>query len=89
MQYGSYPEQAAALARLEGELNGALCAAPFLYLFVGYDGQYYLCCSDWEKKAPLGSIFDNSFVDVVGRKVEHLRSASRCAGPATSIRSTS
>jgi MoaA/NifB/PqqE/SkfB family radical SAM enzyme len=74
MQYGSYPEQAEALARLEGELNGALCAAPFLYLFVGYDAQYYLCCSDWEKQAPLGSIFDNSFVDVVGRKVEHLRS---------------
>ena len=74
MQYGGYPEQAVALARLQGELNGALCAAPFLYLFVGYDGQYYLCCSDWEKQAPLGSIFDNSFVDVVGRKVEHLRS---------------
>jgi MoaA/NifB/PqqE/SkfB family radical SAM enzyme len=74
MQYGTYPEQAVALARLEGELGGALCAAPFLYLFVGYDGQYYLCCADWEKQAPLGSIFDMSFVDIVGQKLEHLRS---------------
>jgi MoaA/NifB/PqqE/SkfB family radical SAM enzyme len=73
MQYGTYSEQAEALAMLERE-GGALCAAPFLYLFVGYDGQYYLCCADWEKQAPLGSIFDNSFVDVVGQKIEHLRS---------------
>jgi MoaA/NifB/PqqE/SkfB family radical SAM enzyme len=73
MQYATYPEQAEALARLERE-GGALCAAPFLYLFVGYDGQYYLCCADWEKRAPLGSIFEKSFVDVVGQKIAHLRS---------------
>jgi MoaA/NifB/PqqE/SkfB family radical SAM enzyme len=73
MQYGSYPEQAMALARLEGQLGGGLCAAPFLYLFVGYDSQYYLCCADWEKQAPLGSIFDKSFVDLVEQKVTHLR----------------
>jgi organic radical activating enzyme len=29
MQYGTYPEQAAALARLEGKLGGAVCPAPF------------------------------------------------------------
>jgi MoaA/NifB/PqqE/SkfB family radical SAM enzyme len=74
MQYGLYPEQAEARARLERQLGGGLCAAPFLYLFVGYDGQYYMCCADWEKQAPLGSIFDRSFVDVVGQKVAHLRS---------------
>ena len=70
MQYGTYPEQAAALARLEGKLSGALCPAPFLYLFVGYDGQYYLCCSDWEKQTPLGSIFDKSFMDVAQAKLD-------------------
>jgi MoaA/NifB/PqqE/SkfB family radical SAM enzyme len=74
MQYGRYPEQAIALAQLEGRLGGGLCAAPFLYLFVGYDGQYYLCCADWEKQAPLGSIYDKTFVDLVGQKVAHLRS---------------
>jgi MoaA/NifB/PqqE/SkfB family radical SAM enzyme len=70
MQYGTYPEQAAALARLEGKLGGAVCPAPFLYLFVGYDGQYYLCCSDWEKQTPLGSIFDKSFMDVAQAKLD-------------------
>jgi MoaA/NifB/PqqE/SkfB family radical SAM enzyme len=74
MQYGGYPEQAEAVGQLEHRLGGGLCAAPFLYLFVGYDGQYYLCCSDWEKQAPLASIFDKSFIDVVGQKVAHLRS---------------
>ena len=47
-----------------------LCGAPFGYLFVGYDGQYYLCCSDWEKQAPLGSVFDKSFVDVAQAKLD-------------------
>jgi MoaA/NifB/PqqE/SkfB family radical SAM enzyme len=70
MQYGTYREQAEALARLEGELGGALCPAPFLYLFVGYDGQYYLCCSDWEKQTPLGSVFDKSFMDVAQAKLD-------------------
>jgi MoaA/NifB/PqqE/SkfB family radical SAM enzyme len=74
MQYGMYPEQVEALARLEQRLGGGLCAAPFLYLFVGYDGQYYLCCSDWEKQTPMGSVFEKSFVDVVGQKVAHLLS---------------
>jgi MoaA/NifB/PqqE/SkfB family radical SAM enzyme len=73
MQYGLYPEQAEAAARLERQLGGGLCAAPFLYLFVGYDGQYYLCCADWEKQAPIASIFDQSFIDIVGQKVAHLR----------------
>ena len=39
----------------------ALCGAPFVFLFVGYNGQYYLCCSDWKKEVPLGSVFDKSF----------------------------
>jgi hypothetical protein len=55
---------------LEGKLGGAVCPAPFLYLFVGYDGQYYLCCSDWEKQTPLGSIFDKSFMDVAQAKLD-------------------
>ena len=50
------------------------CAAtPFAYLFIGYDGQYYLCCSDWKKEVPLGSVFDTSFVDVMHEKLRHAR----------------
>ncbi len=66
------PEFAAARARLDRELGGGMCAAPFLYLVVGYDGQYYLCSSDWEKQTPLGSVFERSFADVVGAKSAYL-----------------
>jgi MoaA/NifB/PqqE/SkfB family radical SAM enzyme len=70
MQYEHYPELAEARARLAAGVGIPLCGAPFGYLFVGYDGQYYLCCSDWEKQAPLGSVFDKSFVDVAQAKLD-------------------
>jgi MoaA/NifB/PqqE/SkfB family radical SAM enzyme len=69
MQYEHYPELAQARARLAASVGTPLCGAPFGYLFVGYDGQYYLCCSDWEKQTPLGSVFDKSFVDVARAKL--------------------
>jgi hypothetical protein len=43
-------------------------------MFVGYDGQHYLCCSDWKKEVPLGHVADASFVDVLLDKLEHTRS---------------
>jgi len=70
MQYEDYPQLAEARARLAAGVGTPLCGAPFGYLFVGYDGQYYLCCSDWEKQAPLGSVFDKSFVDVAQAKLD-------------------
>src|SRR5262245_6201112 len=70
MQYEDYPELAEARARLAAGVGTPLCGAPFGYLFVGYDGQYYLCCSDWEKQAPLGSVFDKSFLDVAQAKLD-------------------
>lgn len=73
-QYETYPELAEAKARLADEVETPLCGAPFAYLFVGYDGQYYMCCSDWEKQAPLGSVYDESFVGVMDIKLEHLAS---------------
>jgi len=47
-----------------------LCGAPWGFLFVGYDGNYYLCCSDWRKQASLGSVFDHSFLQVTRQKLE-------------------
>ena len=70
MQYEHYPELAEAGAWLAAAVGRPVCGAPFGYLFVGYDGQYYLCCSDWEKQAPLGSVFDKSFVDVAQAKLD-------------------
>jgi MoaA/NifB/PqqE/SkfB family radical SAM enzyme len=72
MQYEQYEEIDEARAILAERKTEPLCAAPFLSLTVGYDGQYYLCCSDWKKETPLGSVFDESFQSVVGAKVNHV-----------------
>lgn len=72
MQYEMYPELARARAMVEPRAGVPLCAAPLSYLFIGYDGQYYLCCSDWKKETPMGSVLDLSFRDVTGRKLEYM-----------------
>jgi MoaA/NifB/PqqE/SkfB family radical SAM enzyme len=70
MQFESYPELAQAKALLEARVGTPLCGAPLAYLFIGYDGQYYLCCSDWKKEAPMGSVFDESFQSVTATKLK-------------------
>jgi hypothetical protein len=74
MLYEGYPEIAQARALLQQRGIRPACGAPFMFLFVGYDGQYYLCCSDWKKEAPLGSVFDTSFITVTQKKLEHVLS---------------
>ncbi|KZX50322.1 hypothetical protein A3709_11235 [Halioglobus sp. HI00S01] len=37
-----------------------LCSAPFYFVFIGWSGQYYICCSDYRKTDPLGSVFEYS-----------------------------
>lgn len=73
MQFETFPELAQARAIFD-EMEGPVpvCAAPFLYMFVGYDGQYYLCCSDWEKRAPLGTVFDETFLSVIDEKLRNV-----------------
>ena len=74
MQFESYPQLAKARDLLDA--RGApvpLCPTPFGYLFIGYDGQYYLCCSDWKKETPMGSVFDESFLSVTAKKIEFVR----------------
>ena len=80
MQYETYPQLAEARELLSARGGEALCTVPFFALFVGYDGQYYLCCSDWKKEVPLGSVFDVSFIDVMADKLTHVRTRDRvCA----------
>ena len=74
MQYEAYPELAEARRQLMERGVTPMCGAPFAYLFIGYDGQYYLCCSDWEKQAPMGSVFDRSFLEVTQAKIDHVTS---------------
>lgn len=50
-----------------------LCSIAFYSVFVGWNGQYYLCCQDWEKTVPLGSIFDHSIEDMDAMKLAHVK----------------
>ena len=69
MQFEQYTEMVQARNQLtEGGLE-PLCGAPWGFLFIGYDGNYYLCCSDWRKEASLGSVFDHSFLQVTRQKL--------------------
>jgi MoaA/NifB/PqqE/SkfB family radical SAM enzyme len=74
MQYETYDELVQAKTKLVERAGTPLCGAPFFYMFIGYDGEYYLCCSDWEKQAPMGTVHDLSLLDVVEAKLEHLAS---------------
>jgi MoaA/NifB/PqqE/SkfB family radical SAM enzyme len=73
MQYESLPERAEARRLFDQTGDPPVCATPFSGPFVGYDGQYYLCCSDWKKEVPLGSVFDRSFTDILVDKLDHVR----------------
>jgi len=42
----------------------SLCNLAFTAPFVGWNGQYYVCCSDYEKKVPLGNVFDYSIAEM-------------------------
>lgn len=74
MQYSQYPEMAEARRLLLADGVVPICGAPFVSLFVGYDGQYYLCCSDWKKEVPLGSVHDVSFLQVTREKLHQVMS---------------
>jgi MoaA/NifB/PqqE/SkfB family radical SAM enzyme len=70
MQYSNFAERAEAEAMLRARQVDPVCGAPFMLLFIGYDGQYYLCCSDWKKEVAFGSVFETSFMAIMGDKLE-------------------
>ncbi len=74
MQFEQYEEVRQAKALLEEAGVEPICPAPFMFLFIGYDGQYYLDSSDWKKEVPLGSVFDVSFADTLLPKLARVRS---------------
>jgi len=69
MQFEQYAEMVQARNELSEGGVQPLCGAPWGFLFIGYDGNYYLCCSDWRKQASLGSVFDYSFLQVTRQKL--------------------
>jgi MoaA/NifB/PqqE/SkfB family radical SAM enzyme len=67
-----------------------LCSVPYLFVIIGWDGQYYLCCHDWKKRYPMGSVFDFSIEEAGFRKLAATRDRSPCkacsADPVNQIR---
>jgi hypothetical protein len=45
------------------------CRAPFDGQVIGYDGNYYLCCSDWKKEVSVGNVADHSIASVTMAKL--------------------
>ena len=72
MQFARYDEQGEAVKLLEAQSELPVCAAPFVYLFIGWDGRYYLCCSDWEKRAPFGDVASDTLLEVMGAKMAYV-----------------
>lgn len=74
MQYSQYPQRGEAISMLTEANNGDLpiCGVPFNSCFIGYDGNFYLCCSDWTKEAAVGNVFDASPFSVMEPKLVHV-----------------
>lgn len=58
---------------MEEESISPLCDLAFTAPFIGWSGQYYVCCSDYEKKVPLGSVFDYSIAEMDGIKMHSMQ----------------
>jgi MoaA/NifB/PqqE/SkfB family radical SAM enzyme len=72
--FETYRDEARALLEQKG--GWGQCWAPFLYPFIGYDGNYYLCSSDWRKEVNLGNVFEHALADVLDEKVDQVCGAS-------------
>ncbi len=53
-----------------------LCNLAFTAPFVGWNGQYYVCCSDYEKKVPLGSVADYSIAEMDHIKIDSIHNGN-------------
>jgi hypothetical protein len=54
-----------------------------MYPFIGYDGNYYLCSSDWRKEVNLGNVFEHALVDLFDEKAEQVCGRSAICGGCT------
>lgn len=74
MQYEKFAERRAAEQLMEKSGHKWVCPVPYLSVFIGYDGLYYLCCSDWKKEAPMASVFEASVLAISEQKLHHVAS---------------
>jgi pyruvate-formate lyase-activating enzyme len=75
MQYDEHPHVLPAWEEIAREVGTPICEVPFHRMFIGYDGRYYLCSSDWEKRATVGSVFEGSLLEATQERA--LRAAAR------------
>lgn len=75
MQYDEHPHVLPAWEVLDHDAGTPMCEVPFHRMFIGYDGRYYLCSSDWEKRARVGSVFEGSLLEATQERT--LRAADR------------
>lgn len=54
----------------------SLCSLPFVSVFIGWDGSYYLCCMDWEKTVSLGTVHELSIRELDQRKLDFIALAN-------------
>jgi len=72
MQYEKFAERQYAKQLMKQSGEQWICPVPYLSIFIGYDGLYYLCCSDWKKEAPMASVFDASILAISEQKLRHV-----------------
>jgi len=58
---------------LEANSIDTLCEVPHIYIFIGWDGNYYMCCNDYGKRHPLGNVFDSSIEEINRIKKKRFR----------------
>lgn len=73
MHFDELAQTPQAMAMFEAEGGIPECQWPFVSQFIGFDGSYYLCCSDWQKKVPMGTVTDTALLDIVGPKLDYTR----------------
>lgn len=60
-------------AILIGNRIDYFCLAPYFFNFIGWDGNYYMCCNDYRKRLPLGSVFEYSIKEIDSIKAQSLK----------------
>ena len=73
-QYAGSSHHAEAWRILSRPETSSICITPFMSVFIGYDGNYYLCCSDWKKELSLGSVYDRSILGLAEDKLAAVES---------------
>lgn len=67
-KWGQYISEASQIFKKELD-HPVACVVPLMSHFVGYDGNYYLCCCDWKKEVILGNVSEHSLASLAQSKL--------------------